>query len=209
MIEWLRRERTKRWLIPALAVLAIMSVVVVAVRLGQDNPLFPLLLVPIVGFAFKGLLDSMARRPKLTLRAVYAGGTTGQKGDGTRVALITNVTLMLANDERGGEALNCKVVLSTIAAPGFLLGPGAKDASHQTIHDEQRIVWQPGPLGPGAERELPLNAQQFDFDDDSASARVRVTADRMDPVVATLAVSVGRYDPDDGAAEFDATVRVK
>jgi hypothetical protein len=72
--------------------------------------------------------------------------------------------------------------------------------------DTRRIVWQSGDLGPGAERHLELNSQQFAFDNDSAAARVRITTDRMDSVTTSVEVRVERYDQDTGAAEYVVSV---
>ena len=97
--------------------------------------------------------------------------------------------------------------LATTAAPGFTLDSHAADATaNLRDSDTWSVVWQPGTLGPGAERELPLISQTFAFDGGSASANVRVSADRMDPIGTVLVLRVGRYDDDTGDAEFDATV---
>lgn len=112
--------------------------------------------------------------------------------------------LFLKNAERSGEAKHVKVELSTVAAPDFRPAKGAQDTTRNLIDgDTWRVVWQPGPLGPGAERELRLRSAEFAFDE-TVSAKVRVTAERMDSVVTTLEVRVGRYQGQ--AAEFEVSV---
>ena len=81
---------------------------------------------------------------------------------------------LLRNHERAGEAKNCKVELSTVAAPAFHLDhPDEISATDHVLEDTSRIVWQPGELPPGAERELELRSQEFSFER-SVAAKVRV-----------------------------------
>jgi hypothetical protein len=205
--HWLRQERTRRWLDPLAVALAIACLGVAALLIRTDNAFVPILLVPVGGVLVTAFVRSLARRPRLSLAAEYTGSSTTSRQDGARVVSNARVVLFLRNGERAGEAKHVKVELTTIAAPGFDLDPLAADATHNIVDgDTCRIVWQPGTLGPGAERELPLRSDEFAFDDDSASARVCVTAERMDPLEARFDVRVGRYDAGSGAAEFEATV---
>ena len=201
------REETRRWVEPLVAVIALVCLAVVAVLIGSDSPLLTILLVPIAGVLVNTLTKSLIRRPRLSFDAICTGSTTTSRPDGARVVNYARIVLFLRNEEGAGEAKHCKVELATVASPGFILDPQTVDATRNLHMDTWRIVWQPsGTLGPGAERELPLRSQEFAFDDGSASAEVRASADRMDPRMATLAVRVGRYDPESGAAEFDVTV---
>jgi hypothetical protein len=75
---------------------------------------------------------------------------------------------------------------------------------HFLDSDRHVVTWQPGTLPPGGVIELQLRTGGFAFTE-SVSERVRVTADRVDPVEKTLVVGVNRYD--DRSAEIFATVQ--
>lgn len=207
MLTWFGREATRRWFDPLAAAVAVGCLVVAAVLAGPDNPVVPILLALVGGVLVTAFVRSLARRPRLSLAAEYTGSSTTSREDGRRIVSDARIVLLLRNGERAGEAKHCKVELATVAAPGFRLDPHSAEATSNLVdRDTWRVVWQPGTLGPGAERELPLRTDEFAFDDDSASAAVRVTADRMDPLETVLRVGVGRYDDDSGAAEFEVTV---
>jgi hypothetical protein len=207
MLSWLRREATRRWIDPFASAAALGLVIIVALLAGPGNPAVPILLVPVGGVLVTAFVRSLTRRPRLSLAAEYTGSSTTSRQDGTRVVSDARIELFLRNEERAGEAKNCKVELTTLAAPGFRLDSTASDATRNLVNgDTWRVIWQPGTLGPGAERELPLRTDEFAFDGESASAKVRVTADRMDPLETVLDVRIGRYDDGDGAAEFEVTV---
>lgn len=83
-------------------------------------------------------------------------------------------------------------------------GPGRDVATeHYLDGDTHMIVCQPGLLPPGGVAELQLRSDKFPFTE-SVSERVRVKADRMDAIDATLVLRVERYD--DRNAELSATV---
>jgi hypothetical protein len=204
VLEWLRREATRRWLIPV----GLVCVLVAAFVLGSDNPIYVLLLGPIAATLYSDIGKLMSPRPRLSLAAEYTGSSTTTSGpDGARIVSYARVVLFLRNGEDAGEARHCKVELVTTAAPWFTLDGHATEATANLRDgDTWRVVWQPGTLGPGAERELPLISQSFAFDGGTASAHVRVSADRMDPLEKGLVLRVGRYEDDTGDAEFEVTV---
>jgi hypothetical protein len=207
MLGWLRREATRRWMEPIALALAVGCLIVAGALAGPDNPVVPILLTLVGGVLITGFVRSLARRPSLSLAAEHTGSSTTSSKEGARVVSESRVVLFLRNGDRAGEARHCKVELTTRAAPGFSLGQNIDNATHNVVDgDTARIVWQPDDLGPGAERQLVLRTDEFAFDNDSASAEVRVIADRMDPIETVLDVRIGRYDNDTGAAEFEVTV---
>lgn len=204
MSGWLGREETRRWLDPLVYLVALGFSVAVAFVLGSDNPVLAVLVAPIAVALVNGFLKSLARRPQLSLDAEYGANSTTSQGDVRMASAV--VYLFLRNEEGAGEAKHCKVEISEIAPTRVfrLNGPG-KDAAteHLLDGDTHTIVWQPGLLPPGGVAELQLRSDQFPFTE-SVSEKVRVRADRMVPIEATLVLRVDRYD--ERNAEFSATV---
>jgi hypothetical protein len=200
------------WFDRALAAVALSVLVIAAVRIQPKDWFARGLLLIVAAVLVKAVWEGRQRRPpgpppppQLSLDATTGGSNTSQDESGRMADLY--VTLFIRNAEDAGEANHVKVLISTVAAKCFHVHPKNQPfATDNLIADEQRIVWQPGTIGPGGEAELRLKTDWFHFDNDEVVGAVRITADRGDPWACHLTASVHRYHQDSGAAEFEAAI---
>jgi hypothetical protein len=122
MLGWFRRKGTRRWFDPLAAAIAIGCLVIVALVAGSDNPVIPILLVPVGGVLVTALVRSLARRPQLSLAAEWTGSKTTARQSGERIVSEARIILFLRNMERAGEARHCKVEM--VSKPS--LSPGSR-----------------------------------------------------------------------------------
>ncbi len=196
MGSWLRRERTRRWFEPVGYLVAFGCLVALAVVAKLDNPIGVGLVVAVAVALASAFVGTLGRRPRISLSAEYGAYGTTARGD-VRIASAV-VTLFVRNKEGAGAAKHVKVEVWEVAPTRVfhLDGPGREAATeHYLDGDTHTITWQPGVLAPGGVDELQLRSDEFPFTE-SVSERVRLTADRTDPVEVTLVLRVNQYDDD-------------